>query len=140
MFAKILVAYDGSAGSERALAAAVQIARSQRADLWGLAVEDRLPRLAATVGEMEEEKELAGQFYKDHLEDARVLAADSGVALHAVVRPGHAAQTITEFAKEEGFDLIVLGHSGHSGVWANFLGTTTEKVSRHAPCSVLIVR
>ena len=37
-------------------------------------------------------------------------------------------------------DLILVGHSGLSGVWAAFLGTTAEKVSRHAPCSVLIVR
>ncbi len=35
-------------------------------------------------------------------------------------------------------DLIVLGHSGHSAVWGRFLGTTAEKVSRHAHCSVLI--
>ncbi len=43
-------------------------------------------------------------------------------------------------AKEVGADLIVLGHSGHSAVWGPLLGAVTEKVSRHAPCSVLIVR
>jgi len=42
--------------------------------------------------------------------------------------------------KEGGFDLVVLGSSGHSKVWAMFLGTTAEKVSRHVPCTVLIVR
>ena len=56
------------------------------------------------------------------------------------MRPGHPAQTIVEVAKEGKFDLILVGHSGLSGVWAAFLGTTAEKVSRHAPCSVLIVR
>ncbi len=35
---------------------------------------------------------------------------------------------------------MLVGHSGLSGVWAALLGTTAEKVSRHAPCSVLIVR
>jgi hypothetical protein len=35
---------------------------------------------------------------------------------------------------------VVIGHTGHSGVWGLFLGTTAEKVSRHAACSVLIVR
>jgi nucleotide-binding universal stress UspA family protein len=38
------------------------------------------------------------------------------------------------------FDLIVLGHRGLSGVWATFLGQVAEKVSRHAHCSLLIVR
>jgi nucleotide-binding universal stress UspA family protein len=36
--------------------------------------------------------------------------------------------------------LVVVGHTGHSGVWGRFLGTTAEKVSRHAAGSVLIVR
>jgi hypothetical protein len=39
-----------------------------------------------------------------------------------------------------GADLVVIGHSGLSGVWGLFLGTTAEKVSRHAACSVRIVR
>jgi nucleotide-binding universal stress UspA family protein len=57
-----------------------------------------------------------------------------------LLRPGHAAQTILEVAREGKFDLIIVGHSGMSGVWAMFLGTTAEKVSRHAPCRVLIGR
>ncbi|HAY21801.1 MAG TPA: hypothetical protein DCY27_06470 [Desulfobacterales bacterium] len=35
---------------------------------------------------------------------------------------------------------MLVRYSRLSGVWAAFLGTTAEKVSRHAPCSVLIVR
>jgi len=55
--------------------------------------------------------------------------------------PGHPAQTSVQVAEEGRFGLVLLGHSGLSGVWAKFLGTTAaEKVSRHAPCSVLIVR
>jgi len=38
------------------------------------------------------------------------------------------------------YDLVVVGHAGHSHVWGSFMGTTAEKVSRHAPCDVLIVR
>lgn len=53
---------------------------------------------------------------------------------------GHPAQELVRAAEELGADLIVLGHSGHSAIWGTFLGTVTEKVSRHATCSVLIVR
>jgi nucleotide-binding universal stress UspA family protein len=56
------------------------------------------------------------------------------------MRPGHPAKTIVQIAKEGKFDLMLVGHSGLSGVWAAFWGTTAEKVSRHAPCGVLIVR
>jgi nucleotide-binding universal stress UspA family protein len=53
---------------------------------------------------------------------------------------GHAAQRVVEFARKEGADLIVIGHSGHSSVWGTFLGTTADKIVRHAACSVLVVR
>lgn len=56
------------------------------------------------------------------------------------VRLCHPAQQIVQAAQEHQVDLIVVGHGGHSGVWGMFLGTTAEKVSRHVPCSVLIVR
>ncbi len=53
---------------------------------------------------------------------------------------GHPAQQIVQVAQEHRADLIVIGHSGHSGVWGRFLGSTAEKVSRHAACSVLLAR
>lgn len=140
MFRKILVAFDGSEGSWRALTAAIALAREQGTELWALSVEDRLPHLAATVGEMDEEKEFANHYYAGLQEQARRMASESGVTLNTDIKAGHVEQTLVRSAEHGDFDLIVMGHSGHSGVWANFLGTTTEKVSRHAPCSVLIVR
>jgi nucleotide-binding universal stress UspA family protein len=53
---------------------------------------------------------------------------------------GHPAQELVKAAKDVGADLIVLGHRGHSAIWDTFLGSVAEKVSRHAQCSVLIVR
>jgi nucleotide-binding universal stress UspA family protein len=63
-----------------------------------------------------------------------------GVRLTTELRTGHPAQEILAAARAHRADLIVLGHSGRSGAWGRFLGTTAEKVSRHAECSVLIVR
>lgn len=140
MFRKILTAFDGSEGSWRALRAALALAREQQAEIWAVSVEDRLPRLAATVSEMDEEREFANHYYQELLEQAGVEAAEGGVHLHTAIVVGHVAQRLVHYATQGEFDLLVLGHSGHSGVWANFLGTTTEKVSRHAPCSILIVR
>lgn len=54
------------------------------------------------------------------------------------MRPGYPAKTIMEVARAGNFDLVLVGHNGLSEVWAKFLGTTAEKVSRHDPCSVLI--
>jgi len=140
MYRKILLAYDGSQGAKMALAAALGLAQVHRAQLWALAVEEKLPRFSGTIDEVQEEKEFANQHYGKLLAEAREEAAKAGLELKTLLRPGHAAQTILQVAREGVFDLIVVGHSGLSGVWAMFLGTTAEKVSRHAPCSVLIVR
>ena len=77
---------------------------------------------------------------KEWAEDATAYARAHGVAMQTVIRAGYPAQEIVRAAAEQEADLIVLGHSGHSAVWGRFLGTTAEKVSRHATCSVLIVR
>ena len=140
MYRKILLAYDGSEGANRALEAGVQLAQIHGAELWAVAVEEKLPRFSGTIDEVQEEKQFANDQYGKLLEAAKVKAKEAGIELKTLMRPGHPAQTIVAVAKEGNFDLVLVGHTGLSGVWAAFLGTTAEKVSRHAPCSVLIVR
>ncbi len=139
MYKKILVGYDGSDGANRALKAAINLAKVYQTELAALAVQERLPRFAGTIDEVKEEKAFANGQYGKLLKSAGSQAQEAGIDLKTLMRPGHPAKTILEVAREGGFDLIVVGHSGLSGVWA-LLGTTAEKVSRHAPCSVLIVR
>ncbi|MCL6622512.1 MAG: universal stress protein [Syntrophobacterales bacterium] len=140
MYRKMLVAYDGSEGARKALAASLELAKLHGAEVTALAVQEKLPRFAATIDEVQEEKDYADAYYGKLLEEARARATEAGVELKTLLRAGHAAQTIVQVAREGGFDLVLVGHTGLSGVWAAFLGTTAEKVSRHAPCSVLIVR
>jgi nucleotide-binding universal stress UspA family protein len=140
MFKKILLAYDGSEGANRALDAGLKLAQLHRAELWALTVQEGVPRFSATVDEVQEEQAFANQHTLEVLDAARTRAREGGFDLQTMKRLGHPAQTIIQVAGEGDFDLILVGHSGLSGVWAKFLGTTAEKVSRHAPCSVLIVR
>lgn len=53
---------------------------------------------------------------------------------------GDPAQSIIEYAKQGMFDLIVLGYRGHSAIEALLVGSVANKVTRYAPCSVLIYR
>ncbi len=140
MYKKILVAYDSSEGAAKALEAGINLAKLHQAELVALTVQESLPRFAGTIDEVQEEKAFADQSAGRLLEAARAQAEQAGVELKTLTRPGHPAQTIVQVAKEGKFDLVLVGHTGLSGVWAAFLGTTAEKVSRHAPCSVLIVR
>ncbi len=138
-FRKILVGLDGSEGSWKALDAAIHEAKLHRAEVWALTVHE-LPRFAATVSEVEEEKAQAESFTASIQREALHTALEMNVTLHIDVVEGHPAQMLVSYAKERGFDLIVIGHSGHSGLWGNLLGSTTDKVVDHAHCSVLVVR
>jgi nucleotide-binding universal stress UspA family protein len=140
VFHRVLVAYDGSEGARRALAAAVDLARAEGAELVGASIESHLPHYGATVGEVEEEHRFEQAAVRRWLSEANAYASERGVQMRNEPRVGHPAQSLVELAQEIDADLIVIGHSGHSGVWGRFLGTTAEKVSRHAGCSVLVVR
>ena len=140
MFKRILVAYDDSPGARNALQIGVELARwgAEAATLTVIAVEPPLPHYGATVGEFDAEQEFDDRRCERWLEAARAYADDRDTAITTQVRRGHAAQELMHAAQSLDSDVIVLGHSGHSAVWGRFLGSTTEKVSRHAHCSVLI--
>ncbi|MFC0860894.1 universal stress protein [Sphaerimonospora cavernae] len=140
MFRRIVVAYDDSQGAQRALAAALTLARADPAEVIAVAVEAHLPRYGATVGEVEEECKIEQQECTRWLNRAQAVASEQGVRIDVEIRVGHPAQELLRAADAVQADLIAIGHSGHSAVWGRFLGSTTDKVSRHAHCSVLIVR
>jgi nucleotide-binding universal stress UspA family protein len=139
-FRRIVVAYDGSEGARRSLDVALALADRVGAELHAVAVEGHLPHYGATVGEVQEELEVERTEAAAALTDARKLAEAAGVAVKTEVVAGHPAHAIIEAAKAANADLIVIGHAGRSGVWGVLPGGTAERVSRHAPCSVLIVR
>ncbi len=64
----------------------------------------------------------------------------SGVAVDARVVEGIAFREIVGLARDGGFDLIVMGTHGRTGLKHALLGSVAEKVVRKAPCAVLTVR
>ncbi len=140
MFRKILVAYDGSEGSMKALRAGIELAKLVGVDLYSISIEEKLPYFAATLGEVEEAKDEAEAFFKKITKEAWDEAALQGVNLHTTVLPGHEVETIVTFAKEGGFDLLIVGFVGHSNVFGRIMGGTTQNLSRLSPCTVLIVK
>ena len=64
----------------------------------------------------------------------------AGAKATAKLRTGHPVETITRFARESGADLIVLSTHGRTGLSRALMGSVAERVVRHAPCPVLVVR
>ncbi len=140
LFKKILVAYDGSPGSQRALKAAIELADQSDAELHCISVEEKLPYYAATLGEVEEAKAERDAYFEKPIQEARQMAWDHEVELHSRVVPGHEDETIITAAKDGNFDLLIVGFVGHSNVFGRVMGSTTQNLSRLSPCSVLIVK
>ena len=70
----------------------------------------------------------------------RASRSAAGVAVETYARQGDPADAILDVAEERGADLIVVGNKGMTGAKRFLLGSVPNKVSHHAPCSVLIIR
>jgi nucleotide-binding universal stress UspA family protein len=65
---------------------------------------------------------------------------ERNIDVKIAARQGNPADAILDVAEEEGADLIVVGNKGMAGARRFLLGSVPNKISHHAPCSVLIVR
>jgi nucleotide-binding universal stress UspA family protein len=83
------------------------------------------------------------EFESECLELLRVRrdkAVAAGVETEFTQIPGSAGETICQFAKNWDADLIAIGHRGLSGFGELLLGSVSNYVLHHAPCSVLTVQ
>ena len=74
------------------------------------------------------------------LTDAKAVAEEAGVKVQEHARQGDPADAILDVAEEQGANLIVVGNRGMTGAKRFLLGSVPNKVSHHAPCSVMIIR
>ena len=70
----------------------------------------------------------------------KASAAALGLTAETAVIRGRPAHAIVEHAKNGGFNLIVMGTHGRTGVSHVVMGSVAERVLRKAPCPVLTVR
>jgi nucleotide-binding universal stress UspA family protein len=82
-----------------------------------------------------------GTSAREHLAKFESEARDAGIAIaHSFCELGDPATTIIERASSGGYDLLVLGTHGRTGLSHALMGSVAEKVVRRAPCAVLTVR
>ena len=78
---------------------------------------------------------------KKMLSDALKFFKEKNIKARTVLKEGHPADTIIKVAHEGGFDMIVIGSRGVSGLQKLFLGSVSNAIIHEAKnCSVLIVK
>ena len=74
------------------------------------------------------------------LRSAAEQIGEAGVKVETYSRQGDPADAILDVAEEQNADLIIVGNKGMTGAKRFLLGSVPNKVSHHAPCSVMIIR
>jgi nucleotide-binding universal stress UspA family protein len=145
MFQSIVVGTDGSETAGEAVREAIELARSLGASLDVVSAYEPIPsqRLRAEARQAPEDMQWMVNPREDvdaTLRDAAEQVEAAGVTVRTYAREGDPADAILDVAEERGSDLIVVGNKGMTGAKRFLLGSVPNKVSHHAPCSVLIIR
>jgi nucleotide-binding universal stress UspA family protein len=145
MFGSIVVGTDGSETAKEAVRQATELAKSVGAQLSVVSAYEPVPE-----GRLRSERQDAPQDLQWSInprEDVEATLSDAaeaikgdGVKVETFSREGDPADAILDVAEETGADLIVVGNKGMTGAKRFLLGSVPNKVSHHAPCSVLIIR
>lgn len=149
MYERILVPTDGSEQSERATDHALAIARQFGSAVHAVhVIDDRgSGRASETLSEFSRDSPERREFEERRERTGNELTAaiterarEAGLDAHGEVLHGEPADQITEYARTNDMDLIVLGARGRSAVGKFLLGSVAGKVSRHATTPVMLIR
>jgi nucleotide-binding universal stress UspA family protein len=142
---RIVVGTDGSDTASEAVRQAIELAKLSGAKLDVVAAFEPLSgtRQREGKGEIPGDVSHAVGPREDvnvTLDSAVGLAQQDGVEVKPHPRQGDPADAILDVAEDTGADLIVVGNKGMTGAKRFLLGSVPNKVSHHAPCSVMIIR
>lgn len=145
MFASIVVGTDGSETAVRAVGQAVDLAKSVGAKLEIVCAYEPVSNARLRDERREAPEDVQWTLNEREEVDATLKGAadqaeEAGVDVSTYARQGDPADAILDVAEEQSADLIVIGNKGMTGAKRFLLGSVPNKVSHHAPCSVLIIR
>jgi len=145
MIGSIVVGTDGSDTAKEAVRQATELAKALGASLHLVSAYEPIGE-----GRLREERQQVPddlQWMVNPREDVDATLKDAGGEIDAAgiqveiyAREGDPADAILDVAEEQNADLIIVGNKGMTGAKRFLLGSVPNKVSHHAPCSVMIIR
>ena len=145
MFSSIVVGTDGSETAGKAVQQATELAKQVGASINLVSAYEPVAnrRLREESRDVPKDLEWMVNPREDveaTLKEAAEQVEEAGVNVDRFAREGDAADAILDVAEETHADLIIVGNKGMTGTKRFLLGSVPNKVSHHAPCSVLIIR
>lgn len=137
---KVLVPIDGSDSSRKALEMAIAIAKASKSTLTVLEVIEEFGPLPGYYEAAPAGKDRVKWVSEQRFEKVHPALENPGVEWDRVVTEGYAADKICQIAEDGKYDMIVIGSRGLSAVGRFFVGSVSDRVVHHAPCSVTIVK
>lgn len=145
MFERIVVGTDGSKTAAEAVRQAADLAKISKAELNIVSAYEPVSQAQLR----EESRDVPGdvsnavnprEIVNVTLEKATGIAKKVKVDVQTHPREGEPADAILDVAEDIKADLIIVGNKGMTGAKRFLLGSVPNKVSHHAPCSVMIVQ
>jgi nucleotide-binding universal stress UspA family protein len=142
---KIVVGTDGSDTAAEAVRQASELARAVGARVYLVCAYEAVPARKLRTERIDVPQDM--QWMVNPRSDVEALLEQEALALRAaglevdtLAREGDPADAILDVAETRDADLIVVGNKGMTGAKRFLLGSVPNKISHHAPCSVLIIR
>ena len=134
---KIVFATDGSKYSAQAAERAISFAKSYGGELRVISVVDVPTEFYAEAPQAVDDLVRKA---KGYVADVKKQAEAAGVKAETFVGEAEADEAITNLAKEQNADMIIIGSHGRTGLRRLLMGSVAEKVIGYAPCPVLVVK
>ena len=135
----ILVAFDGSASSQKAFRAAIDLGLMLKAKLTVLTVV-HIPDFSPNIDEVEETINEAEKHYQPLLVELQDYGQKNGIEIKSVIVYGHPAEAIIKYASDREIDLIVMGTRGLGGFKKMVIGSVAQKVVSYSSTPVMVIR
>lgn len=135
----IAVGLDGSDSSWKAFRQSMELASAKKVKLHVVSVQEEV-QTSPSASEMIVAHETSKDKLQKIQQQAEELAKNEGLTVLNSVVKGNPVEAMVNYVKKNDIGVLVMGFTGHSSILGALLGTQAEKLVRHAPCTVMIVR